>query len=140
MSPTEPPLVHATTAAEEALARLAHVHGPVVLMMPPSHRWPGTPMCLPARDLTIRSTDVLLGRIGGCPVYAVRPESPEWVHREVLVDVEPGDPDGLSLAAGEGRHFVIWVHPGTVPDHAVMTLRIPRTVASRTRPASVERI
>lgn len=103
------PHVRATTAAEEALARATHDHGPVLLVLSPTGHGGSLPMCLPASGLTIGPSDVLLGTIASCPVYLARRQLASWPHREVLLDVEPGLPDGISLPAGDGRQFVAWL-------------------------------
>jgi uncharacterized protein (DUF779 family) len=54
----------------------------------------------------IGSGDVLVGTVGGCPVYVDRRQLEAWPHADLVLDVEPGYADGLSLAAGEGLHFV----------------------------------
>lgn len=108
------PHVRATTAAEEALARVTHDHGPVLLVLSSTGHGGSVPMCLPASDLVIGPSDVLLGTIAGCPVYIARRRLASWRHREVLLDVEPGLPDGISLTAGDGRQFVAWLSSATL--------------------------
>ena len=73
------------------------------------------PMCFPAGEYLIGPGDVLLGRIGGCPFYMDARQYRAW-HQELLIlDVEPGEPEGFSMAAGEGLHFVTRT---SVPDPA----------------------
>lgn len=108
MAPDESSRVRATSAAEEAIARITHEYGPVVVLVPGSHG-PGTVLCLPAAELTIVATDPMLGTVAGAPVYAMSHPDGHGLQLEVLVDVEPGLPTGFSLPAGEGRHFVSWL-------------------------------
>jgi uncharacterized protein (DUF779 family) len=49
---------------------------------------------------------VLLGRIAGCPFYMDARQHRAWHPKLLVLDVEPGVPEGFSLAAGEGLHFV----------------------------------
>ncbi len=102
------PRLRATTAAEEALARVAHEHGPVLLMLSAGCCGGSAPMCFPESEFRIGGQDVLIGTVAGCRVYVDRRQLEAWPHTDVLIDVEPGFPEGFSLAAGEGRHFVCW--------------------------------
>lgn len=102
------PRLRATTAAEESLARVVHEHGPVMLVLSAGCCGGSTPMCFPEGEFRVGSQDVLLGTVADCRVYIDRRQLDAWPHAEVLIDVEPGSPDGFSLGAGDGRHFVSW--------------------------------
>jgi uncharacterized protein (DUF779 family) len=102
------PRLRATSAAEESLARVVHEHGPVVLVLSAGCCGGSTPMCFPEGEFRLGSQDVLLGTVAGCGVYLERRQLDAWPHAEVLIDVEPGAPEGFSLGAGDGRHFVSW--------------------------------
>ena len=65
-------------------------------------------MCFPEAEFRVGSQDVLLGTVADCRVYIDRRQLDAWPHAEVLIDVEPGSPEGCSLGAGDGRHFVSW--------------------------------
>lgn len=102
------PRLRATTAAEESLARVVHEHGPVMLVLSAGCCGGSTPMCFPEGEFRVGSQDVLLGTVANCRVYIDRRQLDAWPHAEVLIDVEPGSPEGFSLGAGNGRHFVSW--------------------------------
>jgi uncharacterized protein (DUF779 family) len=102
------PRLRATTAAEEALARVVHEHGPVLLVVSAGCCGGSAPMCFPVDEFHVGGQDVLVGTVADCPVYVARRQLEAWPHVELLIDVEPGMPEGFSLAAGEGRHFVCW--------------------------------
>jgi hypothetical protein len=102
------PRLRATTAAEESLARVVHEHGPVMLVLSAGCCGGSTPMCFPEGEFRVGSQDVLLGTVADCRVYIDRRQLDAWPHAEVLIDVEPGSPEGCSLGAGDGRHFVSW--------------------------------
>ena len=102
------PRLRATSAAEESLARVVHEHGPVVLVLSAGCCGGSTPMCFPEGEFRLGSQDVLHGTVAGCGVYLDRRQLDAWPHAEVLIDVEPGSPEGFSLGAGDGRHFVSW--------------------------------
>jgi uncharacterized protein (DUF779 family) len=102
------PRLRATSAAEESLSRVVHEHGPVILVLSAGCCGGSTPMCFPEGEFRLGSQDVLLGTVAGCGVYLDRRQLDAWPHAEVLIDVEPGAPEGFSLGAGDGRHFVSW--------------------------------
>lgn len=102
------PRLRATSAAEEALARLVHDRGPVMMVLSAGCCGGSTPMCFAEGEFRTGSQDVLIGTVADCRVYLDRRQLEAWPHAEVLIDVEPGSPDGFSLGAGEGRHFVCW--------------------------------
>ena len=61
--------VTATPAALTALARLRQQHGPVILYQTSGCRDGSSPICFVRGDLLIGNGDLLLGRVGDCPVY-----------------------------------------------------------------------
>jgi len=98
--------VVATEAARQAVYRLRAARGPLMFIQSAGCCGGSEPMCLPAGEYLTGPGDVLLGRIAGCPFY-MDARQYRACHPELLVlDVEPGMPEGFSLAAGEGLHFV----------------------------------
>jgi len=98
--------VIATVAARQAVYRLRAVRGPLMFVQSAGCCGGSAPMCFPAGEYLTGPGDILLGRIAGCPFYMDARQYRAW-HPELLVlDVEPGAPEGFSLAAGEGLHFV----------------------------------
>ena len=120
MAPDDPARVRATSAAEEAIARVSHEYGAVALLVPGTCG-AGKALCLPLAGLMIVAEDPVLGTVAGAPVYSLSRPDDLSLPLEVLVDVEPGLPDGFSLPAGEGRHFVSWLSR-TALDRPVETL------------------
>ena len=98
--------VIATEAARQAVYRLRAVRGLLMFVLSAGCCEGSAPVCLPAGEYRTGPGDVLLGRIAGCPFYLDARQYRAW-HRELLVlDVEPGEPGGFSLAAGDGLRFV----------------------------------
>ena len=72
-------------------------------------------MCFPDGEFIIGSHDILLGSVGGCPFYIDARLDEAWGHAQLTLDVAPGDPEGFSLSAGAGLHFV--TRSSTCPEH-----------------------
>jgi uncharacterized protein (DUF779 family) len=65
-----------------------------------------TPMCYPSGDFLTGPNDVLLGEVDGAEFYIDVALDTAWSHPEFVLDVADGGPEGFSLGAGAGRHFV----------------------------------
>lgn len=104
----EPPVdrVTATPTALAALARLRQQRGAVILYQSGGCCDGSLPMCLEQGDLRIGDADVLLGLVGGCPVYIDDRQYAVWKHTQLIIDVGEGEPEGFSLPAGDDHHFV----------------------------------
>ena len=98
--------VTATPAALTALARLCQQRGSVILYQVSGRRDGSSPICFGQGDLLIGDGDVLLGRVGDCPVYIDDRLSAAWQHTQLIIDVAKGEPEGFSLPAGQDEHFV----------------------------------
>ncbi len=68
------------------------------------------PMCFELGEFLTGDQDHLVGEVGGCPVYVDQRQLEAWPHTDLVLDVEPGYADGLSLAAGPDLHFVTRYH------------------------------
>lgn len=97
----------ATEAAREAIARLRAAKGGVMFVVSGGCCDGSAPMCFLAGDFRIGSGDLLLGEIDGSPVYIDSSQDDVWGRPSFVLDVEPGSPDGFSLAAGDNLHFVL---------------------------------
>jgi uncharacterized protein (DUF779 family) len=64
------------------------------------------PMCFELGELDIGEHDVLLGKPGDCPFYIEERLLSRFGDAQLVLDVSPGEPEGFSLPAGPGRHFV----------------------------------
>jgi hypothetical protein len=100
------PLVHATEAARSALAELARTVGPLVIVQSAGCCDGSAPMCLPAADFPLGAGDIRVGDVEGVAVYVALRELRAWEHPDLVIDVATGYADGLSLAPGDGLHFV----------------------------------
>jgi uncharacterized protein (DUF779 family) len=98
--------VIATEAARLAVNRLRAVRGPLMFIQSAGCCGGSAPMCFPAGEYLTGPGDLLLGTIAGCPFYMDARLYEAWHPGHLVVDVEPGMPEGFSLAAGEGLHFV----------------------------------
>lgn len=63
-------------------------------------------MCFPAGEYLTGPGDLLLGSIAGCPFYMDARQYQAWHPGQLVLDVAPGMPEGFSLAADAGLHFV----------------------------------
>lgn len=72
-------------------------------------------------EFLVGDGDVLLGEIDGNPFYIDARLDDAWGHRRFVVDVEPGPPEGFSLAAGKGLHFVTRSPACSLPDGCEQT-------------------
>jgi uncharacterized protein (DUF779 family) len=72
-------------------------------------------MCFPDGDFLTGAGDVLVGDTDGCPMYVDQRQLAAWPHRDLVLDVQPGYADGMSLDAGNGLHFVTRYNPATAP-------------------------
>jgi uncharacterized protein (DUF779 family) len=98
--------VTATPAALTALARLCQQRGSVILYQVSGRRDGSSPICFGQGDLLIGDGDVLLGRVGDCPVYFDGRMYEIWKHTQLIIDVAEGAPEAFSLPAGDDEHFV----------------------------------
>ena len=101
-----PPRVRATPAALQAIARLTERHGPVVLHQSGGCCDGSSPICLPANELPPGPGDVLLGHVGGTPVYIDGQQDERWRRPDLIIDVSPGAAMGFSLEGSNELHFV----------------------------------
>jgi uncharacterized protein (DUF779 family) len=118
--------VIATEAAREAVRRLRAAPGgnggtgppmrgsrPLMFVQSGGCCAGSVPMCFPAGEYLTGPGDLLLGTVEGCPFYIDRRLYEAWHPSRLVLDVEPGMPEGFSLAAGEGLHFVTRSEGGT---------------------------
>jgi len=99
--------VIATEAAREAVRRLRAVRGRLMFVQSAGCCGGSAPMCFPAGEYLTGPGDLLLGWVAGCPFYIDRRLYEAWHPGQFVLDVEPGMPEGFSLAAGDGLHFIV---------------------------------
>lgn len=98
--------VGATEAALEAIRQVEEAHGPIALFQSGGCCDGSLPLCLPAGEMPAGPGDVELGRISSTPFYVDADQWRRWGEPGFVLDVSPGEPEGFSLPAGSGRHFV----------------------------------
>jgi uncharacterized protein len=99
--------VVATASALEAISKLRKQRGPIIFFQSGGCCDGSAPMCFDEGELILGTHDVLLGYVGGSPFYMDKRQFEVWKHTKLILDVEDGEPDGFSLPAGSGKHFVI---------------------------------
>jgi uncharacterized protein (DUF779 family) len=104
--PAADPAVVATPAAIEAIARLVERRGPIMFFQSGGCCDGSLPICFDEGELLVGPHDVLLGEVGGAPFSIDHRQHEVWKHTQLILDVGEGEPEGFSLAAGEGRHFI----------------------------------
>jgi len=100
------PAVVASPAALEAIATLVAERGRVMFFQSGGCCDGSLPMCFPDGELIVGDRDVLLGEVGGCAFHIDGRQYEVWKHTQLILDVGEGEPEGFSLAAGEGKHFI----------------------------------
>lgn len=64
-------------------------------------------MCFPSGEFRLGDSDVLLGRIHGCPFYMARDQFELWQNTRLTVDVVKGRGASFSAEIPLGLRFVI---------------------------------
>ena len=105
------PRVVASPAALGAIALLVAERGAVMFVQSGGCCDGSAPMCFLDGEFLIGDHDILLGKVAGCPVYIDERLARVWEGSRLILDVEPGDPEGFSLPAGDGSHFVSRAEP-----------------------------
>jgi uncharacterized protein len=105
MSPEVTQQVVATDAAVRALRNLRATFGPLVLFQSGGCCDGSSPICLREGELLLGPEDVLLGEVGGVPVYIDREQFERWNRPKLTLDVVPGPAEGFSLEGLAGVHF-----------------------------------
>ena len=106
MTEAIPDRVTATPAALSFLAELRARYGPVLFHQSGGCCDGSSPMCYPQSDFLVGDRDVLLGEIGGAPVYISAEQFAAWRHTQLIIDVVPGRGGMFSLDNGTERRFL----------------------------------
>ncbi len=102
--------VIATDKAVELIERLKAANGPLLFHQSGGCCDGSSPMCYPLGEFRIGTGDVLLGEIGGCPVYIDGAQFKLWAHTQLIIDVVGGRGAGFSLESPEGVRFLTRGH------------------------------
>ncbi|QCP47719.1 DUF779 domain-containing protein [Trinickia violacea] len=98
--------VIATEAAVALIAKLVAEHGPVIFHQSGGCCDGSAPMCFPANEFLVGSSDVKLGEIGGVPFYMSESQFEYWQHTQLIIDVVPGNGGMFSLERPTGLRFL----------------------------------
>ena len=98
--------VSATPAALRLIEEIVAEHGPILFHQSGGCCDGSSPMCYPRNEFIIGDTDVLLGHIGGAPVYISAPQFEAWKHTDLIIDVVPGRGGMFSLDNGREVRFL----------------------------------
>ncbi|GAA4777978.1 DUF779 domain-containing protein [Stakelama sediminis] len=108
MAQTSDPIerVTATPAALKLIAELAAEYGPILFHQSGGCCDGSSPMCYPANDFRISERDILLGTVGGAPLYIGEAQGKAWAHTQLILDVVPGRGGMFSLDNGREVRFL----------------------------------
>jgi hypothetical protein len=95
-----------TPAAAELIATLRAEHGPVIFHQSGGCCDGSAPMCFPATEFMVGSSDVKLGTIAGVPFYMSESQFEYWQHTQLIIDVVPGNGGMFSLERPTGLRFL----------------------------------
>ena len=98
--------VTATTEAIKLLDEIITDHGPVLFHQSGGCCDGSSPMCYPRGEFIIGDNDVMLGQIGGTPVYISASQYEVWKHTDLIIDVVPGRGGMFSLDNGREKRFL----------------------------------
>jgi uncharacterized protein (DUF779 family) len=96
----------ATPAARAAIRQLRVAGKPVMFVQSAGCCAGSTPMCFPAGEYLVGDRDTCLGDVDGAPFYIDAHLDAALGHPDLTLDVADGPPEGFSLSAGNGQHFV----------------------------------
>jgi len=115
-----PSRVGATPAALSFIAELTARHGPILFHQSGGCCDGSSPMCFSQGDFLIGDRDVMLGEIGGAPVYIGAAQFEAWRHTRLIIDVVPGRGGMFSLDNGTERRFLTRSHALTSEELAAL--------------------
>jgi uncharacterized protein (DUF779 family) len=98
--------VTATPAALDLIAELTCQYGPILFHQSGGCCDGSSPMCYPADEFRVGSRDILLGEVGGAPVYIGAAQGRAWAHTQLILDVVPGRGGMFSLDNGREVRFL----------------------------------
>lgn len=103
-----PARILSTEAADDVIARLTAINGPLMFHQSGGCCDGSAPMCYPRGEFRVGAQDVLLGHVAGdVPVWIGAAQFDYWRHTQVTIDVVPGRGAGFSLEGPEGVRFII---------------------------------
>jgi uncharacterized protein (DUF779 family) len=112
--------VVATPAALALIAELQSEYGAILFHQSGGCCDGSSPMCYPAGEFRIGQGDILLGEVGGAPVYIGRAQGQAWAHTQLILDVVPGRGGMFSLDNGREVRFLTRGRVFTEAEQAVI--------------------
>lgn len=98
--------VTATPAALALIEELRGEYGDILFHQSGGCCDGSSPMCYPVGEFRIGDSDILLGEVGGAPVYIGRAQGEAWAHTQLILDVVPGRGGMFSLDNGREVRFL----------------------------------
>ena len=98
--------VIATPAALALIDAIRADHGPVMFHQSGGCCDGSSPMCYPLGEFRLGEGDILLGTVGGAPVYIGRAQGEAWAHTQLILDLVPGRGGMFSLDNGREQRFL----------------------------------
>jgi uncharacterized protein (DUF779 family) len=98
--------VGVTTQAAALIRELRAAHGELLFHQSGGCCDGSAPMCYPAGEFQVGTSDVRLGEIEECPFYMGAAQFEYWRHTHLTIDVVPGRGSGFSLEAPHGVRFL----------------------------------
>ncbi|TAL93615.1 MAG: DUF779 domain-containing protein [Paraburkholderia sp.] len=98
--------VIATPAAEALIHKLGAEHGSILFHQSGGCCDGSAPMCFPASEFMVGSSDVRLGEIAGVPFFMSESQFEYWQHTQLIIDVVPGNGGMFSLERPTGMRFL----------------------------------
>jgi uncharacterized protein (DUF779 family) len=95
-----------TPAAAELIEKLRAEHGQLLFHQSGGCCDGSAPMCFPAGEFMVGSSDVKLGTIAGVPFYMSESQFEYWQHTQLIIDVVPGNGGMFSLERPTGMRFL----------------------------------
>ena len=116
----KPNRVEATDAARELIADIRRDHPEIIFHQSGGCCDGSSPMCYPAADFRVGSSDVKLGEIDGVAVYISGPQFAAWKHTQLILDVVPGRGGMFSLDNGREKRFLARARVFTQEEQAAL--------------------
>ena len=95
-----------TPAALALIDAIRADHGPVMFHQSGGCCDGSSPMCYAIGDFRIGDSDLMLGEVGGAPVYIGAAQGAAWAHTQLILDVVPGRGGMFSLDNGREQRFL----------------------------------
>ncbi|RFU47330.1 DUF779 domain-containing protein [Paraburkholderia sp. DHOC27] len=106
MAEKEVERVIVTPEAAELIGKLRAEHGHLIFHQSGGCCDGSAPMCFPAKEFIVGSSDVKLGTIAEVPFYMSESQFEYWRSTQLIIDVVPGTGGMFSLEGSTGKRFL----------------------------------